>query len=66
MGLFSKKLFNSQDRDSTQKNFEYMISCLETNISALDFNNYKEPIITLADPAVLDSITIEEDLSNFR
>ena len=43
-----------------------MISCLETNISALDFSNYREPIMTLADPAILDSITIEEDLSNFR
>ena len=66
MALFSRKLFSSQDRDSTQRNFEYMISCLETNISALDFTNYKEPIMTLADTAVSDNFTIEEDLSNFR
>lgn len=66
MSLYSKKLFCTQNQEKTQTNFEYMISCLETNISALDFGNHKEPILALADPAVLDSVTIEEDLSNLR
>lgn len=66
MALYSKKLFCSGDEEETQSNFDYMISCLETNISALDFNNYKAPILSLADPAVLDNIAIEEDISNLK
>ena len=66
MALYSKNLFCSEDENKTKTNFEYMISCLETNISALDFGNHKGPILSLADPVVMDNITIEEDLSNFR
>ncbi len=66
MALYSKKLFCTQNQEKTQSNFEYMISCLETNISALDFNNYKGAIMTLANPLILDCIVIEEDLSNLR
>ena len=66
MALFAKALFCTEMPEKAQRNFDYMIGCLETNISALDFNNYKAPIMSLADPAVLDNITIEEDLSVFR
>ena len=66
MALYSKKLFCTQNLDETQSNFEYMISCLETNISALDFNNYKAPIFTLANPEILDNIMAEENLSDLR
>ena len=66
LAIYSKNLFCSEDENKTKTNFEYMISCLETNISALDFGNHKEPILALADPAVLDSVTIEENLSNLR
>ena len=66
MALFSKKLFSAQDQLTTQDNFEFMISCLETNISALDFNNYKSSIMTLADSTVLDSIILAENVSEFK
>ena len=66
MTLYTKALFISEDPDQTKNHFDYMIRCLETNISALDFNNYKAPIMSLSDPAVLDNITIEEDMSTFR
>lgn len=66
MTLYAKALFISEDSDKTKSHFDYMVRCLETNISALDFNNYKEPIMSLADPAVLDNIIIEEDMSTFR
>ncbi len=66
MGLYSKKLFCEGGEDELKSNFEYMISCLETNISALDFGNYKEPISALADSAILDCIAVEEDISNLK
>ena len=66
IALYCKNLFCSEDENKTKTNFEYMISCLETNISALDFNNYKAPILTLANPLVLDCTVIEEDISNLR
>ncbi len=66
MALYSKKLFCIEDTEKANKNFDYMISCLDTNISALDFNNYKASVMSLACPEVLDNITIEEDISNFR
>lgn len=66
MALYSKNLFCSEDENETKTNFEYMISCLETNISALDYGNYKEPILALADPLVLDCIAVEEDISNLK
>lgn len=66
IALYCKNLFCSEDENKTKSNFEYMISCLETNISALDFNNYKAPILTLANPLVLDCTVIEEDISNLR
>lgn len=66
MAIYSKNLFCSEDEDKTKTNFEYMISCLETNISALDFGNHKEPILSLADTAVLDNVTIEENPANLR
>lgn len=66
MGLYSKKLFCAAGEEAIKANFEYMISCLETNISALDYGNYKEPILTLADPAVLDGITVEENISELK
>lgn len=66
MALYSKKLFCLQDSDKTHSNFEYMLSSLETNISALDFNNYKSPIMELADTAVIDCMTIEENISEFK
>ena len=66
MSLYSKSLFSNQDQDKTQVNFEYMISCLETNISALDFSNYKSQIMSLANPLILDCIVIEEDVSNLK
>lgn len=66
MALFAKALFCTETPEKAQSNFDYMIGCLETNISALDFNNYKAPIMSLADPAVLDNMTIEEDMSAFR
>ena len=66
MALYSKNLFCSSDEEKSQSNFNYMISCLETNISALDFNNFKTAIMSLACDEVLDNITIEEDISVFR
>ena len=66
MALYGKKLFCSEDYEKTKINFEYLIGSIETNISALDFNNYKAPILTLANPLVLDFITIEEDISNLK
>lgn len=66
LALYCKKLFCTEEENKTKSNFEYMISCLETNISALDFNNYKAPILTLANPLVLDCTVIEEDISNLR
>lgn len=66
MTLFAKALFCSENSDKTKSNFDYMISCIDTNISALDFNNYKTAIMTLADPFILDNMTIEEDMSAFR
>lgn len=66
MGLYCKDLFCSGDEEKTKNNFDYMISCIETNISALDFNNYKTPILTLADPQVLDNMIIEEDISSLK
>ena len=66
MALFAKELFCTETPEKAQRNFDYMIGCIETDISALDFNNYKTPIMALADPAVLDNITIEEDMSTFR
>lgn len=66
LALYCKKLFCTEDENTTKSNFEYMISCLVTNISALDFNNYKAPILTLANPLVLDCTVIEEDISNLK
>lgn len=66
MALFAKTLFCTQAPERAHSNFNYMIGCLETNISAFDFNNYKAPIMSLADDAVLDNMTIEEDMSAFR
>ena len=66
MALYSKKLFCSGDEEKSKKNFDYMISCLNTNISALDFNNYKDSIMSLACVEVLDNITIEEDIATFN
>ncbi len=66
MALYSKNLFCSGDEEKTKSNFDYMISCIETNVSALDFNNYKAPILSLAAPVVLDNITIEEDISALK
>lgn len=66
MALYSKKLFCTADEESANNNFNYMISCLETNISALDFNNYKSAIMSLATVEVLDNITLEEDVANFK
>ncbi len=66
MAIYSKSLFSAEDENKTKSNFEYMISCLDTNISALDFGNNKEPILSLADPAVLDNVTIEENPANLR
>ncbi len=66
IALFSKNMFCSGDEEKTKRNFDYMISCIETNISALDFNNHKAPILTLADPQVLDNIVIEENISALK
>lgn len=66
MGLYSKKLFCAASEDEIKANFEYMISCLETNISALDYGNYKEPILDLADPAVIDCIGVVENISELK
>jgi hypothetical protein len=66
MALYSKKLFCSGDEESANSNFNYMISCLDTNISALDFNNYKTAIMSLASVEVLDNITLEDDISDFK
>ena len=66
MAMYGKKLFCTEDENATKSNFEYMISCFETNISALDFNNYKAPILTFANPLILDCITIEEDITNLK
>ena len=62
MALFSKNLFCIEDEEKAQRNFDYMISYLDTNISALDFNNFKTAIMSLACVEVLDNITIEEDI----
>ena len=56
----------SHDYDKNKSNFEYMISCLETNISALDYGNYKAPILALADPAVLDCMAVEDNISDLK
>lgn len=66
MGLYSKELFCRESEDAVKDNFEYLISCLETNISALDYGNFKAPILTLADPDILDSITVEENIYNLK
>ena len=66
MALFAKSLFCNEIPDNAQSNFDYMIGCIETDISALDFNNYKTAIMTLADLAVLDNMTVEEDMSALR
>ena len=66
MALYSKNLFCIGDEEKAKNNFDYMISCLNTNISALDFNNYKPSIMSLACPEVLDNIALEEDITNFR
>ena len=66
MSLYAKNLFCTEDGEKAKSNFSYMISCIETNISALDFNNYKAPILALADPQILDNIAIEEDTSSLR
>lgn len=66
MALYSKKLFCTEDEEKTKANFEYLISCIETNISALDFTNYKSSIYTLANPLILDCILVEEDITNLR
>ena len=65
MALFSKNLFCSSDEE-TKSNFDFMISCLDTNISALDFNDFKTPIMSLACVEVLDNITIEENIADLR
>ncbi len=66
MALYCKNLFFSEDEEKTKSNFDYMISCIETNISALDFNNYKAPILAMSAHQVLDNITIEEDISAMK
>ena len=66
MALYSKNLFCIGDEEKAQRNFDYMISCLNTNISALDFNNFKTAIMSLASIEVLDNMAIEEDISAFR
>ncbi len=66
MALYSKSLFCSGDEEKTKSNFDYLIGCIDTNISALDFNNYKAPILALAAPQVLDNITVEEDISTLK
>lgn len=66
IGLFAKSLFCTEMPERAQRNFDYMIACIDTDISALDFNNYKAPIMSLADPAILDNITVEEDMSTLR
>ncbi len=66
MALFAKELFCCEDESEAQKSFEYIMSSLETNISALDFNNYKEPVMSLANPLILDCMIIEEDISDMK
>lgn len=66
MALYAKSLFCAGDSEEVKTNFDYLISCIETDISALDFNNYKSAILSFADPAILDSISVEDDLSSFR
>lgn len=66
LALYGKNLFCSGDEIKTEDNFDFMISRLETNISALDFNNYKASILTLVTAEVLDSIAIEEDVSELK
>jgi hypothetical protein len=66
MALYAKSLFCNGDEDKAERNFSYMISCIETNISALDFNNYKSAILSVATTDILDNMTVEEDLSSFR
>ena len=66
MALFAKTLFCTETPEKAQENFDYMISCLETDISALDFNDHKASVMSLADPAVLENITVEADMSTFR
>ncbi len=65
MALYAKALF-CKNEEIAEDNFDYMIGCIETDISALDFNNYKSEFLSLATPEVLENITIEEDLSSFR
>lgn len=66
MALYAKALFCKESEELAKENFDYMISCIETDISALDFSNYKSALMSLAMPLVLDNIIVEEDLSTFR
>jgi hypothetical protein len=65
MALYAKSLF-CKDTETVSDNFDYMIGCVETDISALDFNNYKSSILSFLTPEVLDNITVEADLTSFR
>lgn len=65
MALYAKSLF-CQNEEAAASNVDYMIGCIETDISALDFSNYKSEFLSLATPEVLDNIIIEDDLSSFR
>ena len=59
MALYAKSLFY-KDTETVSDNFDYMIGCVETDISALDFSNYKSEFLSLATPEVLDNIIIED------
>lgn len=66
MALFSKKLFCGEGEDFVGNSVEYLVSCLQTNVTAFDFNDYKPCAMELMKQEVFDNMAVVENISELK
>lgn len=66
MIIYGKKMFDSEEDSVLDESFGKMIKQYSTNISVVDFTNYRKAVKNLADSEKHIEISIEADPSNLK
>lgn len=66
MMSYGEKLFCSEDENSVEESFNFIVSTCSTDISAQDYVGYKQAIKALACKDVFDSISLADALSEMK
>ncbi|MBR5437429.1 MAG: LCP family protein [Clostridia bacterium] len=66
MVIYGRKMFDSAEDDYLDTSFSKMIKHFSTDISVVDFTDYRKAVKNLASSENSAEITLEEDLSNLK